>query len=102
MPRTIDLTGKLGLGERPTVTFDGNILTVDDAAENVVRVLEMAEKGLKTSDVLEAARLMFDAESAEKLEGLRLSFSDYAAVVSAAVELAMGGEGGKAETPATI
>lgn len=101
MSRTIDLSGKLGLGERPTVTFDGNVLKVDDAAENVVRVLAMAENGLRTSDVLEAARLMFEPESAERLKEMRLSFEDYAQVVSAAVELAMGGDGGKEGTPVT-
>lgn len=102
MARNIDLTGKLGFEEKPTVTVGETVLTVDNSAANVLRLMELiGEGGMGVKEVLEASRLIFEAKSAKALEKMGLSFADYATVVTAAIDLVMGDDGGNAETPAT-
>lgn len=100
----VDLTGKLGLAGRPTITIGDTVLTVDDSAPNLLRIFEImgTGEGMTPADVMRVASLIFEKPSAKALDGMRLSFMDYATVVNTAVDLVMGGVGeGNAETPAT-
>ena len=104
MARNVDLTGKLGLGERPTITIGDVTLVVDDTARNMIRVFEaMGDgEGMAPADVMGMASLLFEAPSAEALDALGLSFADYTAVVTTAVDLVLGAdEPGNPATPAT-
>lgn len=103
MARNIDLTGKLGMGERPTITVGDMTLTVDDSAPNIIRVMEIVGDGNMTpAAVVEAADLLFEEKSRKQLAKLGLSLGDYGTLVEAATELVMGDEGeGEGETPAT-
>ena len=99
----VDLTGKLGLGGRPTITIGDVTLTVDDSAPNLLRVFELMGdgEGMAPADVMRAAALVFEEPSAKALDDMRLSFADYATVVSTAIDLVIGGGGeGNAATPA--
>lgn len=102
MARNVDLTGKLGLGGKPTVTIGKDVLTVNDGAQNLLLVLEKVDGGMGVREVMEAASLVFEKKSAERLKKMDLSFNDYATVVNAAIDLIIGGGSeGEAETPAT-
>lgn len=103
MSRNVDLTEKLGLEGKPTITYKGTVLTVNDEAENIFRVLEMVGEGTELPAIKEAAYLIFEPESVKALKALKLSIPDYSSVVSTAIDLAMGGKGdeGNAGTPAT-
>lgn len=102
MARNVDLTDRLGLDDRPTITVKGTVLTVDNGAENVLMVLGMTDDGMSPKDVIKAAKLMIMPESQEALQDLHLSFEDYGTLVSTAVDLVMGVEDSpKEETPAT-
>lgn len=105
MGRNVDLTGKLGLEGKPTITVKGKVLAVNDRAANMLQVMEAigddpGSMGIGT--VLEVSRLVFDAKGQRALESLDLSFQDYAEVVSTAIGLIIGGSAeGEAETRAT-
>lgn len=99
----VDLTGKLGLEGRPTITIGDVTLTVDDSATNLLRIFEVMGdgEGMSPQEVMRVATLIFDKSSAKALDAMRLSFQDYALVVSTAVDLVVGPDEGNAGTPAT-
>ena len=108
MARTIDLRGKLGLGEKPRILLDNNVvLTFNDSVPNLRRVIESLRKGNQTLDeIVECCGLMFDKPSFKRLMKLDLSLDGFTAVLAASVEAIIGGEDdggdeGNSETPAT-
>lgn len=104
MGRNVDLTGKLGLEGKPTITVGGEVLTVNDRASNMLRVMEAmgSDPGaMSVAAVLEVSKLVFEPKSAKALDALDLSFQDYAEVVSSAIELIVGSAEGEAGTQAT-
>lgn len=101
MAKNIDLTGKLGLEGMPTITVGDTVLTVDNSARTLLRVLNEVGDEPTAKDMLAAADMIFDKESRKALDQLHLSFEDFARVMEAALDLAMGGAEGEAETPGT-
>ena len=101
MARNVDLTGKLGLGEKPTITIGDTVLMVNDSARNMLQVMKMVKDGIGYDAVADAAALVFDPKSRKALDKLDLSMSDFTEVVSTAVDLIVGGDSGNAGTPAT-
>ena len=91
MARVIDLTGKLGLGEKPKIIVGGVELTVNDSARRLVAVLGKTMEKMEPADVLDACDTMFDEESRKELEKLDLSMSGYIMLLEAAIDLIMGG-----------
>lgn len=103
MARNIDLTGKLGLEPRPTITIGDVTLTVDNSATNMLRILNEIGDGItEVKTVLAVSELVFDPKSRKALDKLGLSFQDFSTVVSEAVGLIVGGgDEGNAGTPVT-
>lgn len=104
MARTIDLTGKLGIGERPRVTVaEGVELEVDDSARTIVQVIGMMQGHAEPGRALEACALLFGEDGAERLDALGLPISGLVTLLEAAIDLVMGGgeDQGNGETPAT-
>lgn len=102
--RNIDLTGKLGLEPKPTITIGDTVLTVDDSAPTILRILEIIgndPQAVSAVGLGEAARILFTPKSYKALEKMGLSFGDFALVISSAMELVMGSAEGEAVTPAT-
>lgn len=98
----IDLTGKLGMAERPQVKVGGTKLTVDDSARTIMQVLALSQREM-TPDVLdEMGHLLFrEPDRYDELAG-RLSFEGLTALVRSTIEEVMGGGAeGEGETPAT-
>lgn len=103
MARTIDLTDKLGIGEKPKVIVGDLELEVNDSARNVMRVIDMVSGDMTPEKVMEACSLLFGKDGRKALEARDLPLSAFIAVLEAAVELVMGGgDEGNAATPATI
>lgn len=103
MQRTVDLTGKLGIGEKARIVVaEGVELEVDDSAPTVLRVLDLIKDGTDLAAAMEACRLFFGKRGMSQLESLKVPPAGYVKVLEAAVELVMGGgDEGNAETPAT-
>lgn len=105
MANIIDLTGKLGIAERPAVVIDGVRYEVDDSAKSVLQLVALISGEVDTKNVRAAYELLFDAPTRKRLDKLNLSFADFVALINAAMTLvydSAGGEGaGEAPTPAT-
>lgn len=101
MARNVDLTGKLGIGEKPTITIGDAVLTVNDSATNVLQILAKIEDGMGAKEVKEVSDMLFDKQGKKDLERLDLSFTALSEVVSTAIDLVMGRAEGEAETQAT-
>lgn len=100
--KVVDLTGKLGLGEKPQIVVGDVTLTVNDSARDVLQVLSLTQD-MTPANVLKACDLLFDKDSRKALNGLDLSMGAMVKVMETAIGLIMGedGDGGNAETPAT-
>ena len=103
MNRTVDLIGKLGIGEKACVVVsDGVELEVDDSAPTVLRVLELVKDGSDLASAMEACRLFFGKRGMSQLESLKVPPAGYVRLLEAAIDLVMGGGSeGNAGTPAT-
>lgn len=104
MAKTIDLTDKLGIGERPAIVINGERYEVDDSAKSMLQLMSIIDGGeVNTSNVTRVYELLFDEKTRKRLDKLNLSFTGFMAVCKAAMELIGGGGDaeGEAETPAT-
>ena len=103
MQKTIDLTGKLGIGEKKRIIADKGVeLEVDDSAPTVLRVLDIMKGGGGLEQVMEICGLFFGEKGMERLKALKVPSASYNTLADAAIELVMGGgDEGNAETPAT-
>lgn len=103
MSRSVNLTDKLGLGEKPTIIIGDVVLTVDDSADVMLRVFELigAGDGVSVENIMRVSELLFDGPSRKALKKLSLSFVDYTKVVEAAIDLIIGSAEGNAQTQDT-
>lgn len=104
MARNVDLTGKLGLAPKPTITIGSETLTVDDSAQNVLQIMSLiSDGGIDAGTAAKVADMLFDKPSRKALDAMKLNFDDFTTVISAAINLVAGTEEpkGEAETLAT-
>lgn len=104
MARSVDLTGKLGMDGKPTISIGGTVLEVQNGAREVLRIMEMVgdDGDMSPADMLKAEEILLGKEGSRELGKLALSFADYTTVLTTALELAAGSAEGEAEaTPAT-
>lgn len=99
MARNIDLTGKLGLAGKPTITIGDMVLEVNDGAAGMLRMMAlMGDDGeMAVADMAEAAEILFGKKGMAAIEKAGLSFADFSQVLEAALELAAGGAEGESE-----
>lgn len=93
MAKNVNLTDKLGLDGRPTITIGDLTLSVDNSARTVLQVAELTSAGLDATSFDKIATLIFGKEDKKALDKLELSFTDYSTVIDAAADLIMGAEG---------
>ena len=92
MARTIDLTGKLGLGEHPRIIVaEGVELTVDDSAPTIIQVIGAVHGEMTNERMLKAFDLLFGEDERARLDGLGMTLAGYMRIIEAALELVMGG-----------
>lgn len=101
MGRSIDLTGKLGLGGKPTIRIKDTVLTVNDSAKNMLLIMQEVGDELSIAGAFKVADLLFDRKSAKALDDLGLNLDDFMTVVENALDLVTGGSAGEAGTPDT-
>lgn len=90
MAKVVDITERLAFDENPVLKIKDTELEVNADAETVLRIMGLMGGESTPKMIQEACELIFPEDSAEKLRALKLQFSDYAAVVSAAIELVVG------------
>ena len=104
MARNVDLTGKLGMGGKPTITIGDAVIEVNNGASDVLRMMELiGDSGeLSPSAMAKTAELLLGKGGVKALDGMGLSFDDFSTVLTTAMELVTGSAEGEAEaTPAT-
>lgn len=101
MGRNVDLTGKLGLQGKPTITYEGQTFTINDSATNVLLIMEEVGDGMNVKDAFKIADLLFEPASLKALKKLDLNLDDYITVVETALGLVTGDGEGEAATPDT-
>lgn len=95
MGKRIDITDKLNFEENPVIVIKGKEIEVNTDASNVLKILSMVDDktgNVDISQITEMADLLFTKTGKKNLESLKLNMKDFAEVVSAAMELATGGE----------
>lgn len=90
MSKILDITDKLSFEENPKIKIKDVELEIDASAENLLKVMAHASDDPSVKDVMEMCKFIFTKESKEKLDGLKLNFTDYAEVVMSAIGLASG------------
>ena len=96
---TVDITEKLGLKGCPTIQVGETVLTVDNSARAVLKLMQIVDgENVTPAQVLEAMDVIFAAEDLEKLDSLNLSFNDLTILLQEAMGLVVGAVEGEAET----
>ena len=102
MAKTIDLTGKLGIGARPAIVIDGERYEVNNSAKSMLQLMSLIGDGdVRPSDVSKAYELLFDAPTRKRIDKLDLPFEGFVALIRAALELMTVGASGEPAIPAT-
>lgn len=86
----VDLTGKLGLAGKPTITIGKTVLTVDNSARTMLRIMEAVGDEPGAKEMMAVAELVFCEKDRKALDALELSFEDFAKVVETAMDLITG------------
>lgn len=92
MSKVIDITDKLEFAGRPKLRIKDVQIEVKDDAATMLKIMgilgERDEPGPR--EVMSMYNLMFDKEEQEKIDGLKLNFSDFTTVISNAISLING------------
>lgn len=94
----VDLTGKLGLSEKPKIKIGDVELTVNTSASSILQLMALSSKEMGAQEILQATDLLFDAKSKKTLDKLDLSLNDLTVVLETAMTLVVGETEGEAET----
>lgn len=94
----VDLTGKLGLSEKPKIKIGDVELTVNTSASSILQLMALSSKEMGAQEILQATDLLFDAKSKKALDKLDLSLNDLTVVLETAMTLVVGETEGEAET----
>lgn len=93
MAKVIDITEKLTFEPFPKLKIKDVEMEVCNDAETVLRLLQTVQESGELEAVLKCSELLFSEKDRKRLEKLRLTFRDYAEVVTEAMNLATGTDG---------
>lgn len=92
MAKVIDITEKLSFEENPKLKIKDTEVEVRNDAETVLKLLQVVQENGEMEAVLKCTGLLFSEKDQQKLAKLKLSFRDYAEVVTEAMNLATGAD----------
>ena len=92
MAKIIDITDKLDFGGNPKLKIKDLEIEINADAATMLKIMgvigDNEEPGPK--EVLKMYDLMFEPTERKKIEGLKLNFKDFTAVIFAAINLIQG------------
>lgn len=100
MAKMIDITEKLDIGSKPQIKIGDVILTVNDEAETVLKIIPLTEDESPES-MMNICTILFSDEDIRKISEMRLSLRDYITLIKTAIKLVTGNIEGETQTPAT-
>lgn len=91
MSKVIDITDKLSFDSNPKLKIGKNEVEVNADAPTILKIMGLMNKdGDSVANMVESYNLLFPAESRALLDGLKLNFNDFVAVIQLAIELVTG------------
>jgi hypothetical protein len=84
------LTDKLNFEDNPQIEICGKLLTVKSDATTVLKLMDIVSNKGEVEGALEAVNLLFSAKDRKAIDELKLSMQNYVALVSTAIQLAVG------------
>ena len=95
--RRLDITEKLSFEEKPVLVVKDKEIELDNSAPTVLKVMGLMGEEAGAEEILQAYHLMFDEQARKTVDGLKLSFSDFATVIRSAVRLIAGSDSTEGE-----
>lgn len=92
MAKIVDITEKLNFEENPKLKVKDIQVEVSTEATTMLAVMQTIGDGNKTTpnDIIKMYNLIFDKREREKIESLKLKFTDFQILVKSAIDLVMG------------
>ncbi len=90
MSKIVDITEKLSFEQNPVLKIKDIEIEVNSDAKTILEIMGNFKTKTEVEASLDSVDKLFSREDQEKLDGLKLQFSDFMAVISAAMELVMG------------
>ena len=84
------LTDKLQFEDNPQIEICGRLVTVKADAVTVLKLMDIVKNKGEVDGALEAVGLLFSEDDQKTIEELNLSMQNYVALVSTAIQLAVG------------
>ena len=94
MGKVVDITERLSFDENPVLRIKDIEVEVNADAKTVLEIMGNFKSKSEVEASLDSVEKLFNAKDQKKLDGLKLQFKDYMAVISAAMNLVMGENSG--------
>ena len=94
MGKVVDITERLSFDENPVLRVKDIEVEVNADAKTVLEIMGNFKSKSEVEASLYSVEKLFNAKDQKKLDGLKLQFKDYMAVISAAMNLVMGENSG--------
>lgn len=97
MAKVIDITDKLDFDSNPKIKIKDKEYEVNADAETVLKVMGQfnADGGLSPAAIVNIYELIFDAQSRNQINKLKLQFKDFQTIIMEAVNLITGEDEGE-------
>lgn len=86
------LTDKLNFSDKPQVEIKGKILTIDNSATTVLKLMDTVQNKGELAGAQAVLDLLFDAKDRKTIESLKLSISDFTKLCEICMDLALGND----------
>lgn len=86
------LTDKLNFNDRPQVEIKGKILTIDNSATTVLKLMDTVQTQGELAGAHTVLDLLFSAKDKKVIEGLNLSIDDFIKFCEVCMDLALGND----------
>lgn len=89
---TYSLTDKLNFNEPPKVEIKGKVLTINNSATNVLKLMDIVQKDGEIAGTKAMLEILFSKKDRETIEKLNLSMGDYTKFCEVCMDLAVGND----------
>ena len=95
---TYSLTDKLKFNEPPKVEIKGKVLTINNSAFNVLKLMDIVQNDGEIAGTKAVLEILFSPKDRKVIEGLNLSMEDYTKFCEVCMDLAVGTDPDKKES----
>ena len=92
MSKIYDITDKLSYEESPVLKIKDIEVHVNDDAPTMIKIMGKLGNGVTPQDIADMYELIIPEKDREKIDGLKLNFSNFQKIVKAAIDVATGKE----------